>query len=236
MIEWNGKSFLSKEIDLTIDSDASLTGWGAVCQNQRTGGPWSQTECRMHINCLELLAATLAVHTFLKNKSRVSVLLRLDNTMALAYINNLGGTVSKELVDLAKNLWMWCLKRNIHITAQHLPGVQNQIADAESQTMMDQSDWRLNPVLFRRIVSHFGLIEVDLCASRLTTQCQAYFSWRTDPYTDVHRRNRCISAGLVSDTGLCQPTLEHDRLWGVISVKIHYFRKWCIFHTFQHIL
>ena len=35
MIEWNGKSFLSKEIALTIDSDASLTGWGAVCQNQR---------------------------------------------------------------------------------------------------------------------------------------------------------------------------------------------------------
>ena len=110
MIEWNGKSFLSKEIDLTIDSDASLTGWGAVCQNQRTGGPWSQTECRMHINCLELLAATLAVHIFLKNKSRISVLLRLDNTTAVAYINNLGGTVSKELVDLANNLWMWCLK------------------------------------------------------------------------------------------------------------------------------
>ena len=115
-----------------------------MCQ---TGGPQSQTECRMHINCLELLAATLAVHTFLKNKTRISVLLRLDN---------LGGTVPKELVDLAKNLWMWCLKRNIHITAQHLPGVQNQIADAESRTMIDRSDWRLNPVLFRRIVTSLG--------------------------------------------------------------------------------
>ena len=67
MINWNGKSLLKKEVDVTIDSDASLTGWGATSQNQRTGGPWSQAESRMHINCLELLATTLAVKTFLKN-------------------------------------------------------------------------------------------------------------------------------------------------------------------------
>ena len=69
MINWNGKSLLKKEVDMIIDSDASLTGWGATSQNQRTGGPWAQTECRMHINCLELLAATLAVKTILKNKT-----------------------------------------------------------------------------------------------------------------------------------------------------------------------
>jgi hypothetical protein len=39
-----------------------------VCQNQRTRGPWSQTERQMYINCLQLLAATFA---FLKNKSRL---------------------------------------------------------------------------------------------------------------------------------------------------------------------
>ena len=182
MVKWNGKSLLSKEIDMIIDSDASLMGWGAVCQNQRTGDPWSHSESQMHINCLELLAATLAVQTFLKRKTRLSVLLRLDNTSAVAYINNLGGTVSPELVDLAKTLWMWCLERNIHITAQHLPGAQNHIADAESRTMVDRSDWKLNPILFKRIVNLFGPIEVDLFASRLTAQCPVYFSWRPDPY------------------------------------------------------
>ena len=87
-----------------------------------------------------------------------------------------------ELVDLAKTLWMWCLERNIHITAQHLPGAQNHIADAESRTMVDRSDWKLNPILFKRIVNLFGPIEVDLFASRLTAQCPVYFSWRPDPY------------------------------------------------------
>ena len=28
MLKWNAKSLIKKEIDLTIDSDASLTGWG----------------------------------------------------------------------------------------------------------------------------------------------------------------------------------------------------------------
>ena len=182
MSRWNGKSLIKREVDLTIDSDASLIGWGAACREQTTGGPWSAQESASHINCLELLAATLAVQTFAKNCTGLSLLLRIDNTTAVAYINNLGGTVSAELVTLAKNLWMWCLERNIHITAQHLPGVLNSTADAESRTMLDRTDWKLHPAIFRDINNQFGPIEVDLFASRLTSQCQHYFSWRPDPY------------------------------------------------------
>ena len=122
MCKWNGRTILKREIDLTIDSDASLQGWGACCNHQRTGGPWSTQECRMHINCLELLAATLATQTFAKFRTGISILLRIDNTTAVAYINHLGGTASKDLVAQTKKLWMWCLERNIHITTQYLPG------------------------------------------------------------------------------------------------------------------
>ena len=158
MRNWNGKTLLRSEIDLVIDSDASLRGWGAACQDQRTGGPWSAEEENMHINCLELLAATLAVETFTKDRTGLSVLLRIDNTTAVAYINNLGGTVSRELLNLAKDLWMWCLERNIHITVQHLPGVMNHIADAESRTMRDRLDWKLNPVRSTRHWVHWKWI------------------------------------------------------------------------------
>ena len=78
-------------------------------------------------------------------------------------------------------MWMWCLERNIHITAQHLPRVQNCIADAESWMMHDQSDWQLNSVLFNRIVNLFGPVEADMFASHLTTQYPVYFSWQPDP-------------------------------------------------------
>jgi len=43
----------------------------------------------MHIKCLELLATMLAVKTFLKEVSGVSLLLQLSNATAMAYINNM---------------------------------------------------------------------------------------------------------------------------------------------------
>ena len=77
---------------------------------------------------------------------------------------------------------MWCLERNIHITAQCLPGIQNTIAHAESRTIVGWFDWKLNLNLYRRIDHLFGPIEVDLFASILTAQYPIYFSWRPDPY------------------------------------------------------
>ena len=43
-----------------------------------------------NINSLELLAAMLAAKTFLKDVSGISVFLQVDNTTAVAYINNNG--------------------------------------------------------------------------------------------------------------------------------------------------
>ena len=93
---------------MTISSDASQLGWGAAYVESRTGGAWSAQE---QSNCLELLAATLAVKTFLKEASGISVLLQLDNVTAVAKINNMGGTVSSQLTELAKELWMWAPTR-----------------------------------------------------------------------------------------------------------------------------
>ena len=167
-------------------------GMGCSLLRPENRGPWSCQECMMHINCLELLAATLATKTFAKSKTAISILLRIDNTMTVAYINNLGGTASKELVLLTRDLWMWCLERNIHITAVHLPGVMNTIADTETRVMRDRTDWKLNSLIFQKINNHYGPLEVDLFASRLSAQCPLYFSWRPDPYalaTDAFLQN-----------------------------------------------
>ena len=171
--------------DLQIESDASLMGWGASCQGIQTGGPWSQQEKKLHINCLELLAATLAVKTFLKDQENKRVLLLLDNMTAVAYVNNLGGTVSAHATKFARELWMWCLQRDILLTAQHLPGKENVIADRESRVMKDRSDWMLNPVIFCRIQEHFSYLEVDLFATRLTHQLPRFYSWRPDPLAEA---------------------------------------------------
>ena len=106
LVHWNGKALLHQHKTMVIRLDASLQGWGAVCNGTRIGGPWSHSEKQMHINCLELLAATLTVQSFVKDQKGISILLQLDNQTAVAYINNMGGTVSPQLTDLAKALWM----------------------------------------------------------------------------------------------------------------------------------
>ena len=164
--------------------DGDFNGAKSDHRIRLTGGPWSLQE-KWHINCLELLAATLALKTFVKSRRGMSVLLKIDNTMAVAYINNQGGTVSKELVSLTRDLWMWCLERNIHIQAQHLPGIMNDVADRELRSMKDRSDWKLNRSIFLEINEIYGPLEVDLFASRLTNQCRRYFSWRPDPFAEA---------------------------------------------------
>ena len=55
------------------------------------GGRWNCIENKCHINSLELQAAFFCLKALCKNKNRIHVLLKLDNT-AIAYINKkLGG-------------------------------------------------------------------------------------------------------------------------------------------------
>ena len=177
----NGKCLLLKKADIVIETDASTTGWGAQCNGVRTGGPWTPLERQMHINCLELLAASLAVRSFAKETSDVTIHLKMDNTTALTYINKLGGTVSPELNRQTKLLWEWCFQKNITLKASHLAGSLNVIADEESRVMRDRSDWKLCPTVFQKIQRILGPLDVDLFASRLTHQLPQYASWRPDP-------------------------------------------------------
>ena len=113
------------------------------------------------------------------------MLLRLDNTSAVCYINKLGGTVSPRLNTIVRDLWLWCMNRGITLSAEHLPGVLNTIADEESRVMKDRSDWMLHPQAFLQIQQRWGPLVVDVFASRLTTQLQRFFSWRPQPEAEA---------------------------------------------------
>ena len=113
-------------------------------------------ESRMHINCLELLAATLAIKSYARERKNIHIHLMMDSMTALTYINKYGGTVSPELNRLTKELWLWCLERGITLQASHLPGVLNCTADEQSRVMRDRSDRLLCPRVFSRINTKQG--------------------------------------------------------------------------------
>ena len=167
---------------LTIESDASNKGWGAVLERQtQTGGVWTAEEATHHINYLELLAAFLAIKAFGKDWRDTAVLLRMDNITAVSYVNHKGGTTSLKLCKLAITMWTWCTSRNITLTAEHLPGHLNVTADQELWLVRDRCDWMLSPHVFQKIQQSMGPLEVDLFASRLTRQPPHFYSWREDP-------------------------------------------------------
>ena len=96
------------------------------------------------------------------------------------------GTHSPTLNAIALSIWNWCLERHLYLS---LPGVENQIADAESRHSEDRCDWMLHPQVFKQINSLMGPLDVDLFASRLMHQLPKFFSWKPDPEGDAFTQN-----------------------------------------------
>ena len=71
---------------VTIQSDASKLGWGAVLGAQKTGGRWTPLETESHINVLELLAAFFALKCYCSKMGNCHIQLQIDNTTAIVYI------------------------------------------------------------------------------------------------------------------------------------------------------
>ena len=128
----NGRSICVKTPDLMMESDSSLQGWGAVCKGVLTGGLWSPKEKLSQINCLKSTAAMFAAKVLSWNKDSSYIHLKLDNQTAASYIN-------PRLNNLATQLWSWCLERGINLSAEHLPGVDNCVADFESNCQQNGS-------------------------------------------------------------------------------------------------
>ena len=108
---------------VTLTTDASKLGWGAVLDTQSTGGLWSFTESQNHVNCLELLAVFLGLQTFCSSLHDCHIRLMIDNTTAVAVINHMGH--SDPLNKLTKEIWLWCIPRNIWLSTAHIAGKCN---------------------------------------------------------------------------------------------------------------
>lgn len=166
---------------LEIFSDASTSGWGAFCRGRRTHGFWEDSERAEHINCLELRAAFLALQFFAGSLNNCEILLRLDNTTAIAYINKGGSTRFSHLNVLARNFWRWCEARKIWVVASYIPSRENVEADRESRRAETEIEWELSDQAFLQISEAWGAPTIDLFASRSNAKCRKFVSWHRDP-------------------------------------------------------
>ncbi|XP_048489242.1 uncharacterized protein LOC105380262 isoform X1 [Plutella xylostella] len=164
-----------------IFTDASRTGWGAVCDGKKANGRWKATEAEHHINYLELLAAFLGLKSFVnEDDAHCTILLRIDNTTAISYINRLGGIQFPHLNNLTRSLWQWCEKLNVSVFASYINTKEN-IADSESRRINPDTEWELSHNAFELIIQNFGYPDIDLFASRSNAKCDSFVSWRPEP-------------------------------------------------------
>ncbi|KAI2646170.1 ORF V: Enzymatic polyprotein [Labeo rohita] len=156
---------------VTLATDASLTGWGAVMSGHPARGLWSGRQLTWHINCLEMLAVFRALKHFLPDLRDRHVLVRTDNTSVVSYINHQGGLRSRPLYKLAHQILVWSQDKLLSLRAVYVPGHLNLGADILSRQGPRPGEWMLHPEVVKQIWRVFGPAQVDLFATRENTQC-----------------------------------------------------------------
>ena len=103
-------------------TDTSTLGWGATLGQTTTGGRWSPEEKEYYINYLELKAILLGLQSLCSASTECHIKVLTDNTTAVAYIHNMGGSHSIACNDMAREIWLWCKEKGIFpfLTSQEL--------------------------------------------------------------------------------------------------------------------
>ena len=67
----------------------------------------------------------------------------------------MGGTHSQICNDVTKLIWSWCKDKGIWLSAAHIPGHENYIADYKSRHFQDNKEWSLNFSVFLSLTQLF---------------------------------------------------------------------------------
>ena len=196
-----GADLHPKDHSIQLFTDASNEGWGAHLDQNSTKGLWSDREKRLHINVLELKAVSLALRDFKDQCQNQTVLVAMDNSTVVAYINKQGGTHSAEMCALLWKIMTWCHHYHITLKARHIPGCRPTV--------------QVQPSAVNRMVSASAGVQMDL-PEVVHTSCRL-ICHSPEPQTPTVRiscprpkglGHRCSKHKLDQPHGLCLPSYD----------------------------
>jgi hypothetical protein len=172
--------------EVTLFTDASNQGWGGVLGKVTIGGRWTPSEATHHINFFEMLAVFFALKAFQTQLLGKHVCVRIDNMTAVSDIGKMGTSHSRNRNNLTREIWTWCIIHRVFLTTAHIPGKENEAADAESRKARDQTEWALDPEIFQQGTQRLGVKPViDLFASRLNYKLKPFIAYQPDPEAEA---------------------------------------------------
>ena len=137
---WNGLSMMHNlqkaHPDIALASDTSgQWGCGAFWQDHWFQYQWDGFTTALHINNKELVPIVIAIAVWGHLWHNKSVLCLCDN-QAVVHIVNSGTSRDPTAMGLMHCLFFIAAKYNLLLSAQHLPGPSNDIADALSRNRL----------------------------------------------------------------------------------------------------
>jgi hypothetical protein len=184
-------SFERKPHTTTLITDASLEGWGAIWEGQQRHGAWENDN--RHIDELELRAVLQALEAFPILRSQPRILLRCDNTTAVAYVNNMGGRVFR-LNQIARKIWALLEGANAFMEAVYIPTDENPADEltrgVTSRHRMLDSEVKLNPVVLTKLLQEGPFRpEIDWFASDKNHQFPRFYTWHAKTQSNAEGVN-----------------------------------------------
>lgn len=132
-----------------------------------------RTQCQMLLEMRAALQALLSFSSLLRGRH---VLLRMDNKVAVAYVNRQGGTRSRSMLQEVRPVLEWAQVNLLSLRAIYVPGVQNVLADSLSRNFTSNHEWSLNPQAYALISRTWGSPEIDLAATPENAKCRRFLS------------------------------------------------------------
>ena len=81
-------------------------------------------------------------------------------------------------------IWQWSIIYKNHLSATHIPGKLNKVADKESRSNYADSQWMLQSKFFNLALEHLCFKpEIDLFPISINTLFGNYAAFRSDPWT-----------------------------------------------------
>ncbi len=132
--------------DVQLYTDASSVGWGVWYQESRWAyGAWS---CKLmtqdRVTLAEMLAVLIAMQLFMEEFQGEHVVIHVDNTNVVSWVNNQTSPVPEALHFIRKMVAM-SIKHQVLVKARYIRSEDNIHADLLSRLQVSEFRWLDNP-------------------------------------------------------------------------------------------